>query len=226
MNQIMDRLIDVIMVIPILLIALPFHEWAHAYVAYRLGDPTAKDAGRLTLNPVRHLDPLGTLMMLVASVGWAKPVPVNSGYFRDRRKGMILVALAGPFSNLLLAFLFTLIWGLMVKLLVIGVIPVESETAVTIVTWLQVFFRFCVLVNISLAVFNMIPVPPLDGSRLISAFVPEESYYRFARYEQYIGIAFLALVVFLPDALDSVISFVADPIYESMLTVVSLVFNL
>jgi len=222
----MDRLIDVIMVIPILLIALPFHEWAHAYVAYRLGDPTAKDAGRLTLNPVRHLDPLGTLMMLVASVGWAKPVPVNSGYFRDRRKGMILVALAGPFSNLLLAFLFTLIWGLMVKLLVIGVIPVESETAVTIVTWLQVFFRFCVLVNISLAVFNMIPVPPLDGSRLISAFVPEESYYRFARYEQYIGIAFLALVVFLPDALDSVISFVADPIYESMLTVVSLVFNL
>jgi len=222
----MDRLIDVIMVIPILLIALPFHEWAHAYVAYRLGDPTAKDAGRLTLNPVRHLDPLGTLMMLVASVGWAKPVPVNSGYFRDRRKGMILVALAGPFSNMLLAFLFTLIWGLMVKLLVIGVIPVESETAVTIVTWLQVFFRFCVLVNISLAVFNMIPVPPLDGSRLISAFVPEESYYRFARYEQYIGIAFLALVVFLPDALDSVISFVADPIYESMLTVVSLVFNL
>jgi len=222
----MDKLIDIIMVIPILLIALPFHEWAHAYVAYRLGDPTAKDAGRLTLNPFRHLDPFGTLMMLVANVGWARPVPVNSGYFRDRRKGMILVALAGPFSNLLLAFLFTVIWGLMVKLVVIGVIPVESEAAITVISWLQVFFRFCVLVNISLAVFNMIPVPPLDGSRLISSFIPEESYYRFARYEQYIGIAFLALVIFVPNALSSVIRLVADPIYESMLTVVSLVLRL
>jgi len=222
----MDKLIDIIMVIPILLIALPFHEWAHAYVAYRLGDPTAKDAGRLTLNPFRHLDPFGTLMMLVANVGWARPVPVNSGYFRDRRKGMILVALAGPFSNLLLAFLFTVIWGLMVKLAVIGVIPVESEAAITVISWLQVFFRFCVLVNISLAVFNMIPVPPLDGSRLISSFIPEESYYRFARYEQYIGIAFLALVIFVPNALSSVIRLVADPIYESMLTVVSLVLRL
>ncbi|HPU21470.1 site-2 protease family protein [Thermoclostridium caenicola] len=226
MNLAMDKLIDIIMVIPILLIALPFHEWAHAYVAYRLGDPTAKDAGRLTLNPFRHLDPFGTLMMLVANVGWARPVPVNSGYFRDRRKGMILVALAGPFSNLLLAFLFTVIWGLMVKLAVIGVIPVESEAAITVISWLQVFFRFCVLVNISLAVFNMIPVPPLDGSRLISSFIPEESYYRFARYEQYIGIAFLALVIFVPNALSSVIRLVADPIYESMLTVVSLVLRL
>ncbi|HOK43829.1 MAG TPA: site-2 protease family protein [Thermoclostridium caenicola] len=226
MNLAMDKLIDIIMVIPILLIALPFHEWAHAYVAYRLGDPTAKDAGRLTLNPFRHLDPFGTLMMLVANVGWARPVPVNSGYFRDRRKGMILVALAGPFSNLLLAFLFTVIWGLMVKLVVIGVIPVESEAAITVISWLQVFFRFCVLVNISLAVFNMIPVPPLDGSRLISSFIPEESYYRFARYEQYIGIAFLALVIFVPNALSSVIRLVADPIYESMLTVVSLVLRL
>jgi len=226
LNLAMDKLIDIIMVIPILLIALPFHEWAHAYVAYRLGDPTAKDAGRLTLNPFRHLDPFGTLMMLVANVGWARPVPVNSGYFRDRRKGMILVALAGPFSNLLLAFLFTVIWGLMVKLVVIGVIPVESEAAITVISWLQVFFRFCVLVNISLAVFNMIPVPPLDGSRLISSFIPEESYYRFARYEQYIGIAFLALVIFVPNALSSVIRLVADPIYESMLTVVSLVLRL
>jgi len=226
LNLAMDKLIDIIMVIPILLIALPFHEWAHAYVAYRLGDPTAKDAGRLTLNPFRHLDPFGTLMMLVANVGWARPVPVNSGYFRDRRKGMILVALAGPFSNLLLAFLFTVIWGLMVKLAVIGVIPVESEAAITVISWLQVFFRFCVLVNISLAVFNMIPVPPLDGSRLISSFIPEESYYRFARYEQYIGIAFLALVIFVPNALSSVIRLVADPIYESMLTVVSLVLRL
>lgn len=212
--------------IPILLIALPFHEYAHGFVAYRLGDPTAKDAGRLTLNPLKHLDPFGTIMMLVARVGWAKPVPVNSGYFKDRRKGMILVSLAGPLSNLLLAFVFSLIWGLMVKLMAIGVIPVRSVTAVTIIAWLQVFFQVSVLVNISLAVFNMIPVPPLDGSRLISSFIPEESYYRFARYEQFIGLGFLALVIFAPNALSTVINFAAEPIYNSMVTVISFIFGL
>jgi len=217
---------DIIIMVPILLIALPFHEYAHAWVAYRLGDPTAKDAGRLTLNPLKHLDLFGTLMMLVARVGWAKPVPVNSGYFRNRRKGIILVSLAGPLSNLLLAFAFMLIWGIMTKLVVVGVIPVRSETAVTVIGWLQVFFHVSVLVNISLAVFNMIPVPPLDGSRLISSFVPEESYYRFARYEQFIGIGFLALVILAPNALSSVIRFVADPIYNSMITAISFILGL
>jgi len=226
LNQVIDRLMDIIIMVPILLIALPFHEYAHAWVAYRLGDPTAKDAGRLTLNPLKHLDLFGTLMMLVARVGWAKPVPVNSGYFRNRRKGIILVSLAGPLSNLLLAFAFMLIWGIMTKLVVVGVIPVRSETAVTVIGWLQVFFHVSVLVNISLAVFNMIPVPPLDGSRLISSFVPEESYYRFARYEQFIGIGFLALVILAPNALSSVIRFVADPIYNSMITAISFILGL
>lgn len=226
MNQILERLTDVILMIPILLIALPFHEYAHAFVAYKMGDPTAKDAGRLNLNPLKHLDILGTLMMLVARVGWAKPVPVNSGYFKDRRKGMILVALAGPISNLLLAFVFMFIWGAMIKLVVVEIIPVRSETMVTVISWLQVFFQVSVLVNISLAVFNMIPVPPLDGSRLISSFIPEESYYRFARYEQFIGLGFLALVIFAPNALSSVIHFVADPIYNSMVTAISFIFGL
>ncbi len=226
MKSILDILADVIIMIPILLIALPFHEYAHAYVAYKLGDPTAKNMGRLTLNPLKHLDLFGTLMMFVARVGWARPVPVNSGYFKDRRKGIILVSLAGPMSNLLLAFAFMLVWGIMVKLLVIEVIPIRSETMVTVITWLQVFFQVSILVNISLAVFNMIPVPPLDGSRLISSFIPEESYYRFARYEQFIGKGFLALVIFAPNALSSVIRFFADPIYNSMLTVTSLILGL
>ena len=206
MKSILDILADVIIMIPILLIALPFHEYAHAYVAYKLGDPTAKNMGRLTLNPLKHLDLFGTLMMFVARVGWARPVPVNSGYFKDRRKGIILVSLAGPMSNLLLAFAFMLVWGIMVKLLVIEVIPIRSETMVTVITWLQVFFQVSILVNISLAVFNMIPVPPLDGSRLISSFIPEESYYRFARYEQLIG--WLSGAGNLcPNALSSVIRF-------------------
>lgn len=226
MNSILDRLSDLLIMVPILLIALPFHEYAHGYVAYKLGDPTAKNMGRLTLNPLKHLDLFGTLMMFVARVGWARPVPVNSGYFKDRRKGIILVSLAGPMSNLLLAFAFMLVWGIMVKLLVIEVIPIRSETMVTVITWLQVFFQVSILVNISLAVFNMIPVPPLDGSRLISSFIPEESYYRFARYEQFIGLGFLALVIFAPNALSSVIRFFADPIYNSMLTVTSLILGL
>jgi Zn-dependent protease len=226
LNSILDRLSDLLIMVPILLIALPFHEYAHGYVAYKLGDPTAKDAGRLTLNPIKHLDPLGTLMMLVARVGWAKPVPVNSGHFKNRRKGIILVSLAGPLSNLLLAFIFTLIWGFVIKLVIIQVIPVRSETMVNVINWLQVFFQVAVLVNISLAVFNMIPVPPLDGSRLISSFIPEESYFRFARYEQFIGLGFIALVIFAPNALSTVIRFVADPIYNSMITVTSFVFGI
>lgn len=222
----MDKLMNIIIIIPVLLIALPFHECAHGYVAYKLGDPTAKDAGRLTLNPFRHLDLLGTLMMLVASVGWAKPVPINPGYFKNRKKGTILVAMAGPLSNLLLAFLFTLLWGLVVKLISVDVIPVESETMYVIFMWIELFFEVSVLVNINLAVFNLIPVPPLDGSRLISAFVPEESYYRFAHYEQYIGLGFLALVIFFPNALDTVIRFVADPIYKSMITAITYIYGL
>ena len=139
---------------------------------------------------------------------------------------MILVSLAGPLSNLLLAFIFTLIWGFVIKLVIIQVIPVRSETMVSVINWLQVFFQVSVLVNISLAVFNMIPVPPLDGSRLISSFIPEESYFRFARYEQFIGLGFIALVIFAPNALSTVIRFVADPIYNSMITVTSFVFGI
>jgi Zn-dependent protease len=208
---------NIIMMVPILLIALPFHEFAHGWVAWKMGDPTAKDAGRLTLNPIRHLDLVGTIMMFIAHVGWAKPVPINPSYFRNRRTGTILVSLAGPLSNLILAFLSTFIWGVVVKLSSIGVIPVESDTAVSVLLAVEQFFTTLIIVNISLAVFNLIPIPPLDGSRLISSFIPEESYYRFARYEQYIGLAFLALVVFLPENIfGRFLSFFAIPLYNSM----------
>lgn len=208
---------DIIIMVPILLIALPFHEFSHGWVAYKMGDPTAKYAGRLTLNPFKHLDLVGTIMMFAAGVGWAKPVPINSTYFKNRRTGTILVSLAGPLSNLVLSFFSMLVWGVIVKLVSVGVIPVQTDIAVRILMTAETFFLTLIIVNISLAVFNMIPVPPLDGSRLISSFIPEESYYRFARFEQYIGLAFLALVVFLPDNLfGSFLNFFVTPIYTSM----------
>ncbi len=212
---------------PILLLALPVHEFAHGYVAYKMGDPTAKQAGRLTLNPFRHLDLMGVIMMYVAGFGWAKPVPVNSFYFKNRRMGMILVAMAGPLSNLILAFVSYFIWGGVVKLISLGVIPLDTMAMDTAMVYAQTFFQTLVYVNVSLAVFNLLPVPPLDGSRLISSFIPEESYFRFARYEQYIGLAFIALVVFLPgNIIGNAVSTIASPIYNSMSYVISLVYGL
>jgi len=223
MNLSLERLI---MLLPLMVIALPVHELAHGYVAYKLGDPTAKDAGRLTLNPLKHLDPFGLIMMVVAGVGWAKPVPVNSGYFKNRKAGMILVSIAGPLSNLVLAFIFKLLWGLVGKLITIGAIVISTAAMDTFISYLIDFFYIFVSINISLAIFNLIPVPPLDGSRLISAFVPEESYYRFARYEQYIGLAFIILVTVLPsNTFSSFIHFFADPIYSSMESLVLRVYG-
>ncbi len=218
---------NILMMTPILLFALPVHEFAHGWVAYKMGDPTAKYAGRLTLNPFKHLDLLGVVMMYAVGFGWAKPVPVNSDYFKNRRSGMILVSLAGPLSNIILGFLSTLVWGIIVKLVHVGVITLNSANAVNIILTAQEFFQTLIFVNISLAVFNMIPIPPLDGSRLVSSFIPEESYYRFARYEQYIGLAFLALVVLVPNNIvGKVISFFALPIYNSMSYVIQLLLGI
>ena len=208
---------SILMMVPILLIALPVHEFSHGWVAYKMGDPTAKYAGRLTLNPFKHLDLVGTIMMFIAGVGWARPVPINPTNFKNRRTGTILVSLAGPLSNMVMGFISMFLWGVIVKLISVGVIPVESDQAVNILTMAEEFFQTLIIVNISLSIFNLIPVPPLDGSRLISSFLPEESYYRFARYEQYIGLIFLALVAFLPNNIfGGFISFFAIPVYRSM----------
>lgn len=161
---------------PAIIIALTFHEFSHGYVAYKFGDPTAKNAGRLTLNPIKHLDPLGTLMLLFLRFGWAKPVPVNPFFFTgDRRSKMALVAIAGPVSNLILALISALIMGFMAAFAAGNTINL-------------IIFRFLdqlVLINIVLAVFNLLPVPPLDGSKILGGFLPpalEEKYYRIERY--------------------------------------------
>ena len=143
-----------VLLIPVLLFALVFHEFSHGWVANKLGDPTAKNQGRLTLNPIAHLDPIGSMMILFVGFGWAKPVPVDSRYLANPRKDMMKIALAGPASNLLLAFL----GGILIRL---------TGYAGPLTSMLILFTQ----INISLAVFNMIPIPPLDGSQIFSAIM-------------------------------------------------------
>tara|TARA_Y100000741_G_scaffold8942_1_gene7444 strand:+ start:159 stop:776 length:618 start_codon:yes stop_codon:yes gene_type:complete len=143
-----------VLLIPVLLFALVFHEFSHGWVAYKLGDPTAKNQGRLTLNPIAHLDPFGSMMILFVGFGWAKPVPVDSRYLANPREDMMKIAFAGPASNLFLA----LIGGILIRL---------TGYAGPLTSMLILFTQ----INISLAVFNMIPIPPLDGSQIFSGIM-------------------------------------------------------
>lgn len=184
--------------IPVVIIAFSVHEMSHAYAAHKLGDDTAKNLGRLTLNPVKHLDPIGCITLLLFGIGWAKPVPVMSRNFKNPKKGMLLTSLAGPLSNvilslagLVLCITFSSLFGYTLT----GKALVESITAQKIahpaLYLICLFFYLFHWVNLSLAIFNMIPIPPLDGSRIALIFLPEKAYFGIMKYERYILIVFL-----------------------------------
>lgn len=174
---------------------LPIHEFAHAYVAYKCGDDTARLKGRLTINPFAHLDFIGTLMIFFFGIGYAKPVPVNPARLKHPRRDMALISLAGPVSNLLMAFVS--VWVYYILMAVGG-----SNIAVGAVAY---FFSYAAQINVMLAVFNLLPIPPLDGSKIFSAILPDRIYFKIMQYEQYI---FIGLMLFMVSgALDVPLSF-------------------
>lgn len=194
------NLVDLILMAPPLLLALTFHEFAHGYIAWRLGDPTAARQGRLSMNPLRHLDPLGTLAFFLIKFGWAKPVPVDASYFRDPKQGMLWVALAGPMSNLLLAVFSAVVIKVVMPL---AISLHEQGLADTVTLPLLLMLVNSVWINLLLCIFNLIPVLPLDGGRIVAGFLPDRLYHSFYRYEQ-LGIVLL-LVLSLTGVLGNII---------------------
>ena len=169
---------------PPFLLALTVHELAHGYVAWRLGDPTAKNEGRLTLNPLKHLDPLGVLAFFIMKIGWAKPVPVNPRYFRNPQRDMLLVALAGPGSNIILAVASAALAHLFVALHFLPFFILQPLVAMLAAS---------VWINIMLAVFNCIPIPPLDGSKVLMGLLPPNAARGYAKLEPFGFLLLLAL---------------------------------
>ncbi len=175
---------------PPLLLALTLHEYAHGYVAYRLGDPTARDAGRLTLNPLSHLDPIGTIAFFFIKFGWAKPVPVNPYYFKNPRQDMLWVALAGPVTNLLLAVASALLLKAMIG--TASVIPYTPMLGAILVPLYNMLVA-SVWINLVLCIFNFLPIPPLDGGRILTGLLPEDLARTYASFERYGFIVILLL---------------------------------
>lgn len=192
-----EWLIEFLLSLPAILIALSVHECAHAWAAYKLGDPTAKNFGRLTINPLKHLDPLGVLCMVVARFGWARPVPVNSRNLKNPKRDMVLVSLAGPAANIVLAFIGLLVLRILQVFLLPALSPVSLGSFGTgaIVMLLEFLVLFCML-NAGLAIFNLLPIPPLDGSHLLALILPSRIYFKYVQYERYISFALVLLLVF------------------------------
>lgn len=192
---------------------LPFHEYAHALVATKLGDQTARLSGRLSLNPMRHIDPLGALMIVLVGFGYAKPVPVNPRNFKNPKVGMALTALAGPGANLLMATVFLLLKN------IILLFPTSNP----IVLALAYFFIFAASINIGLAIFNLLPIPPLDGSRILQLIIPSKYYFKFLQYERYVVI--VVFVLLLTGILSRPLGYLQSLLYNGLDFLVSLPFG-
>ena len=187
-------LIQLLLSLPIIIFSLSVHEAAHGWVASLLGDPTAKDLGRLTLNPFKHLNLFGFLSMLIAGIGWANPVPINTRNFKNPRWGMALSGIAGPISNFLLAFVSYMLYMLTWFFLLLAGVAEEPHVVLQV---LLLFLELTAYLNLSLAIFNLIPVPPFDGSRFLFVLLPSKWYFNVMKYEQYTGIVLIVILMVL-----------------------------
>lgn len=202
----------------VIFITMPVHEWAHGFAASKLGDPTPRYLGRLTLNPLAHIDYVGALMIFLFGFGWAKPVQVNSRYFKNPKRDMAITAFAGPLSNIIVAF-----FSLVIAFALLYITAWVSFSA----AWLDFIFSVFLgiaQINISLAVFNLIPIPPLDGSKLLSAFLPNRIYYRLMQYERYFFIIIVLLL--FTGILDYPLDFLFEYIFTGVAYLAQLPFKL
>lgn len=219
------ELVGILISIPIALIALSFHEAAHAFIADKLGDPTARNLGRVTMNPAKHLDLIGTLCMIFAGFGWANPVPVNSRNFSKPKRDMALTAVAGPVANFLLFLIGVLVYALFNECVVRFDLVTESNYYFfwVLYSFLASFYYY----NLCLAIFNFIPIPPFDGSRLAFIFLPDKVYFGVMKYERYIMLGLMVLLI--SGAVDLPIGFIANGIcsgFEYLLKLIPFFSNL
>lgn len=211
-------IVQILLSLPVALLALSVHETAHGYVAYKLGDPTARSMGRLTLNPLKHLDPFGFLSMILFGFGWAKPVPINTRYFKKPKRDMALTGVAGPISNFLLALVFAL--AMKIFYLGIAYVNLPNETLLLMAVYFRSFLYYGIYMNVALGIFNLLPVPPMDGSRLLFAVLPSNLYFKIMRYEQYIYIAVLVLLAL--GVLSPVLNFLTNAVMNVIFKVFAL----
>ena len=222
-GDIKSIIVSLLLSLPVILFALTVHEASHGLVAYWCGDPTAKNLGRLTLNPLKHLDPIGFLCMMLVGYGWAKPVPINTRNFRNHKQGMALSAAAGPLSNLLFGIVSALFYGFFSAFDSYLFYRFGESSAIFVaVGWLTTLFYLGALFNFVFSFFNLIPVPPFDGSRLALVFLPPKAYFGIMRYERQILLGVLIAMILLNNFLDfSPFSWLADKLIDLIYTPVS-----
>ncbi len=196
--------VDILASLVVIFLIMPFHEWAHAFVAYKLGDTSIKSRGRLTLNPIEHIDPIGALLIILIGFGWAKPVPIDDRNFKNPKVGMGISAMAGPLANLIAAIAGGLILNALLKFAPNFIITNQFGY------YIYLFFVYYILLNICLAVFNLIPIPPLDGSKILFMFLPDKWVYTLYKYENVFFAIIIVLVWFNLLPLDIIQNALAD----------------